>query len=553
MNPQSLRKTLQLYYHTLKPLRPHQIYERLWAYCKRRFHLYERLRVPEAVNGRLLHRTSLLCHDSWNSSEGIRAGTFVFLNQPAELGWPVRWDKAARLPLLWKFNLHYFHFLHLLTVPEQEYLCLDWVKTFPQNKGEAWHPYPTSLRIVEWIKSEPKHPAIQRSIYEQAAYLSKNLETYHPGNHLLENAQALIFAGLYFSGDPQASQWLKAGIAIITKQTPAQVLQDGGYFERSTMYYSLMLELYLNLLNVLPLDGQFRPLVEDTARKMLSFLQSTLHPDGQLALFNDSTLEIAPPPPALVDYADRLGIQPGPRRNSFPDSGYFVMQDSDLFAIVDCGPIGPDHLPAHSHADIFSFELSLGCEHFVTDTGVYEYAAGARRDYCRSTAAHNTLEIDGLSQAEAWSSFRVARRFKPENVEFIEDASGARLSGDFAGWGQLLGERLVHQRSFEFLPGRGQLTVKDRVDRSGQHQLVSRIHLAPGCQVEITPVGCSIRKGDWLLEMASNLPPSVEESPFYPRFGTEIPRPVLVFRSTSSVDFRLEIAMTWKKETVLRG
>lgn len=544
----SLQKKIQLYYHTLKPLRPHQIYERVWAFCKRRFHLYGRLHLPESVNGRLLHRTSLLHHDPWNSAEAIRAGTFVFLNQAADLGWPMRWEKAGRLPLLWRFNLHYFHFLYLLTIPEQEYLCLNWVKTFPQNKGEAWHPYPTSLRIVEWIKSNPQHPVLQKSIYEQAAFLSQNMETFHPGNHLLENAQALIFAGLYFSGDAQAGQWLKKGLAIIEQQTPAQVLDDGGYFERSTMYHSLMLELYLNLLNILPLDVQFRPLVERTAQKMLGFLQSTLHPDGQLALFNDSTTEIAPSPQDLVGYAERLGIQPLPLQNSFPSSGFFVMKDSPLFAIIDAGPIGPDHLPAHAHADIFSFELSLGDERFITDTGVFEYAAGARRNYCRSTAAHNTVEVDGQSQAEVWSSFRVARRFLPEKIQFIQSSREAKLSGEFPGWGALLNSKLVHERSFEFLPDQGRFVIKDLVKQPGNHDLVSRLHLAPGCKVEITSQGCSIRKAGRVLKLSSNLPPSVEESPYYPRFGLEVFRPVLIFRSEKSKDFNLEITLSWEQE-----
>ena len=69
-----------------------------------------------------------------------------------------------------------------------------------------------------------------------------------------------------------------------------------------------------------------------------------------------------------------------------------------MFLIVDGGPVGPDYLPAHAHADIFSFELSLEGQRFVVDAGVFEYAAGEWRDFARSTAAHNTMTLDDRDQ-----------------------------------------------------------------------------------------------------------------------------------------------------------
>ena len=94
--------------------------------------------------------------------------------------------------------------------------------------------------------------------------------------------------------------------------------------------------------------------------------------------------------------------------------------------MVDGGPGGPDHLMAHAHADLFSYELSLFGERFVVDTGVYEYPAGPMRQYVRSTAAHNTASVDGVDQIECWDSFRVARRAAPNDVTWETSGKQAR-------------------------------------------------------------------------------------------------------------------------------
>ena len=41
-------------------------------------------------------------------------------------------------------------------------------------------------------------------------------------------------------------------------------------------------------------------------------------------------------------------------------------------------------------------------------------------NYVRATAAHSTLSIDGMDQVECWGSFRVARRFAPHDIRFVQ-------------------------------------------------------------------------------------------------------------------------------------
>ena len=78
--------------------------------------------------------------------------------------------------------------------------------------------------------------------------------------------------------------------------------------------------------------------------------------------------------------------------------------------LADVGLPCPRELPAHAHAD------SLGCVAYVdgapllVDTGTSGYAPGPARDRERSTAAHNTVELDGTDSTEVWGAFRAGRR-----------------------------------------------------------------------------------------------------------------------------------------------
>ncbi len=250
----------------------------------------------------------------------------------------------------------------------------------------------------------------------RSAFLYSNLEYYHPANHYLENARALIFAGLYFKDQGEADKWLNKGLAIYVKEIPVQIFNDGGHFEKSTMYHAIMLEGVLDIINILPEENKYYKLFCDTAIRYAGIPKTLTHPDGNITLFNDSSQEIAPKTNELIDYAERLKLQPKqdveliqpiiPRRcihSSIPTliPGIIFMRDKNVFLAIDGGSIGPDYIPAHSQAEIFTYELSVSGNQFIVNPGVYEYKAGEMRSYVRSTLSHNTVAIDGKIRLNA--------------------------------------------------------------------------------------------------------------------------------------------------------
>jgi len=529
-----------LYIGTIQHLAICQLLSRLASPIKRGILIrLKRAQAAVVPSERLRPQESWLCHDAWNTSGALGEGRFAFLGQVANLGYPVNW-KATRRSLLWRFWLHSFAYLLLLPTEERIKFCQEWIAGNPLGSQPAWHSHPLSRRIVNWCKADFHHGQISQSLYEQSEFLCRNLETYLGGNHLLENARALIFAGRFFDGDLRARNWLRKGLSLYEKETAKQILPDGWHYERSPMYHALMLEAYLDVLNLAPQSDRQNSFLADAARKMLDSLVSATRPDGQIVLFNDATEEIAPPTARLVEYGrSLLGYEPQ-RRESFPDAGYYTYRDDSLFIFIDGGPIGPNELPAHAHADIFSYELCLFGLPLIVDTGVYEYQVGGMRDHVRHTHAHNTICVDGVSQAECWKSFRVARRYPPKDVSYEAIGETRVFRGRFDGYSYLIGDRIQHERTIVIDSGKRCISVDDSIHGHGAHLIESRLHLHPEVKAEVSNstarlkrdgVEANIRIADGHLHAESGW--------YCPRMGTKIPNTVLVIKNRSELPVRL--------------
>lgn len=517
---------LARYAHTLRHVRPGQITGRLWAEGRRAAGLVRAPAAPRGVGGRLHARTAFVHHDAWNTPDAVAAGVFTFLDQTRRLGQPIDWTPDA--PLLWRFNLHYLQPLAALSPSAAHALMRSWMGANPPGTPVAWHPYPTAMRLTHALTAGHVWDAdVQASLYRQAGWLARTMESYHPGNHLIENARALVLAGEHFAGHGEADAWAARARAVIRRETPDQVLADGAYFERSPMYHALMLHAWCDVLNATPPAHPDASGLASTVRAMAGALVSMCHPDGQIALFNDATLEIAPPPSALLDYAERLVGAAERTPGHLPAAGLYRLAADGATVLADFGAIGPDYLPAHAHADILSFEASFGGLRFVTDTGVSEYA-GARRAWDRGTPAHNTVSVDGRDQAEVWSSFRVARRWPPTAVSVGAADGVTRLRGLFDGWSHLVGDGLAHRREMILDAGARCLTVVDDVSGTGAHDVVARLHLHPEVTVRPDADGYLLaRDGVTVRLRVTHGAARWTRTRYSPRFGSAIERDCL--------------------------
>jgi uncharacterized heparinase superfamily protein len=449
-------------------------------------------------------------------------------------------------PLLWLFNLHYFGWLDALPASDQERLVLDWVERYPATgRRPGWWPYPLSLRLRHWARAvsrglfaaAPARARVLASIEVQAECLADTLEYHLRGNHLLESALTLKLLAACFRG-PAVSRWERRADAVLDAELDEQFLPDGGHVERSPMYHALLTHGLLDLVNVLPEGDARRLRIVERLPDLLLFLAAMRHPDGGIALFNDTAFEIAPEPGALLEYARRLGVEtPAFASGCFPDTGYHIWRRGGDALFVDAGPIGPDHLSVHGHGDVFSWELSLDGHRVVVDGGTSTYEAGEERAWVRSTRAHNTVEIGGADQCEFFAAFRVGRRARPRNVVAHVDDDGLHLSGWHDGYLRLAG-RPVHHRELELVPP-GALAVWDTVGSAVPQLVISRVRFPPGARVKLEgALGAAIEvEGVSLALRAFGGDLALEDGHYAPRFGERFACPVLALRQGAGPEF----------------
>lgn len=542
-------RRIALYWNTMRHLRPQQVIGRVVERIRCTAGLGRPADPPASLHvppeRSLPDVPERIRMENRTAQDAISEGTFVFLNDRRPLGRPVDWTPDA--PALWTFHLHYFNYLTGLDRSLRADLCRDWIQSNPAGSDPGWHPYPTSLRVINWCRAAPREPDILDSLYRQASYLYRHVETHLLGNHLLENARALVLASHFFGEQGEAPLWNERGLRIYRDETPEQVLGDGGHYERSPMYHALVLEGYLDVLAVLPDEHPDRPLFDRTVRRMMDFLDALTHPNGRIALFNDSVQGEARLTRELRAYASEIIEHEPEAKSAFPETGYYVYDDGDVYLVIDAGPVGPDHLPAHAHADVFSFELSVGGIPLVVDTGVCEYEAGSMRDYVRSTEAHNTVCVDGDDQVECWNSFRVARRSTPHSISFRETAVGCFFEGKFDGYALLLGDDICHRRRIQVDGQDRQIVINDEVTGRDRHHLASRLHLAPDITVQRRGPSAFVleRDGESIEVSTPDSRIQVDKGWYCPQFGKRKSRSVLLIDKSSCLPARSEVVIDY--------
>jgi uncharacterized heparinase superfamily protein len=555
-----MRIAVSRYYFTLKHLKPVQFYGRV---------LFKLLRPKSnlAAAPPLRKTTGIWQAPARRRISLLDGNRCCFLNVSHDISTAKVWNDPAR-DKLWLYNLHYFDDLNASDAEQRKdwhkALIARWIQENPPGQGNGWEPYPLSLRIVNWIKwalaGNALEPAGLDSLVVQARWLVKRLEWHLLGNHLFANAKALVFAGLFFDG-PEAATWLDKGMAILAREIPEQILADGGQFELSPMYHALALEDMLDLANLAVVYSEALPprwqgltaSWPQTIANMRDWLVAMCHPDGEIGLFNDAAMGIAPTPVELKAYAERLSHPPLCKRGArgdflsgsaeievnppypplakggqyfavdgishLPDSGYVRIQHGAMLALLDDAPIGPDYLPGHAHADTLSFELSLYGQRVLVNSGTSRYGTGPQRLWQRGTAAHNTVTINGADSSEVWGGFRVARRAKPFGLHINENTLQIRCAHD--GYTRLPGKP-VHQRQWRF--AENSLEIIDTI--SGPFaNAIARFYFHPDVQIETDkatlPNGQSLR---WQIEGANS---QITAAEYYPEFGVTLPNQCL--------------------------
>ncbi len=370
-------------------------------------------------------------------------------------------------------------------------------------------------------------------IYLHGQFLNDNLSIYFsPYNHLIGETAGLFAAGYLFPGFKGAEQWQRKAWRILSEQIYKQFHADGGSVEQATFYHHFTLGFFIQAAAFRKVNGDsLAPEVMQGIEKALEFAMIMTRPDGTLPYmgdiddarsiyFSDPTnwnfksyqsigaAWFARPDMKFVagklhedafwlltsadkEQYEALAAHPPKKQTIFMEhSGYAVFRSGfdarAHFSFMDCGPLADGVFSddtssaAHGHADLLSVELAPFGESLLIDPGFSNYRGDFNwHSYFRSTAAHNTIEIDGQSQARqggilVWS---YAPQFKV--LQRLEDQQVSAVCAEHYGY-RCLPDKPVHRRCFLWVDRAFWLTMDwvfpAETSAKQEHELVYYLH-----------------------------------------------------------------------------
>ena len=534
----------KLYYlarllRTISYLRPSQFYYRI---RKNFLFLFSRHLAEHAAS--LAKNQKLDIRPVINSIHSIKTNhsykgqkTFEFLNQEYTVSTDWKADQASHL---WKFNLHYFDFLFSTSAHDNEInLINDWILNVKVGDKIAWHPYPLSKRICNWVwflsEKQLTDEKILLSLKQQYIYLAYFLEKDLLGNHLITNITALIVAGSFFKDDST----IKSTLQLLEQELNQQILADGGHYERSPMYHSLVLEDLVAIYDAL-IDKYPVPDFLISAIHKCSEFYANIIDNNSLPLLNDSSSEIALEPAKFLNYLLEHQFISQNYLNTLPDfrvlkdSGLIAYRTEELSLTFDAGNIGPDFLPGHAHNDTLSMLININQEEFLTDSGIYHYQ-GELRNYFRSSRAHNVVMLKDTELNETWSAFRVGRR--GYITKFYTDTQNKSAYAEHSCY-SYLGIQIAR----EIRISQNTILWTDIIRTNKLQKIESNLHFAPGISCEqLEQEFVFFREGKKIahLKIPDGMQTEILSSVYSKEFGKKMERLNLRFTFSVSGNSRL--------------
>lgn len=370
-------------------------------------------RIPKLTRGRAALDPSVVPPGWGPSADGILGANGMprllerLPYDPRTRGWtPVEAD-------LFLYTLHYHGWLPLLTARSALDTMLDWSWSHP--RGVGWEPYPCSIRLLHWTaafgRADREGLALPRALEEsfstQWEHLRTHEETHLDGNHVWTNRCALACGAFVLD---LSSETLGRVMVRLLDVVGRQLDPDGFHRERTPTYHCLLTEQLLLVADLARTRApRFADHLRAHAQRMGRALATVVHPDRDVALWNDSQLDHPSRPEIL---ARRYGIRWSEGDAHAFGSGFARRAWGRWTVLANRGDLGLPNQVGHIHADGGSIEVSLDQTRVLVDAGVGTYETGAARSYARSTAAHNTVTLGraGADRHELWASHRIGGR-----------------------------------------------------------------------------------------------------------------------------------------------
>jgi hypothetical protein len=424
-------------------------------------------------------------------------------------------------------------------------------------------------------------------VWYAARHVDKNINYARSqnNNHAISEGVALWTVGALFPEFRQSTAWRRKADRILAAEIRRQVYDDGSYVQHSLNYHRVMMD---DLLWVIVLSRRagapLPPEVQDRFGRAAGWLEQMVDPasgrapnyganDGSLVLPLDTCdyLDYRPTVQAARLLLDgRRAFEPGPwdekalwllgesvlksevqpparpAATSFAHGGYYILRGTDSWGMIRCH----SYRDRPAHADMLHFDLWYRGVNVLRDAGSYLYYCQAPwMHYFPSTAAHNTVEVDGQDQMVKGPRFLWFRwtRSRVRQLDLSSDGRSGRIECEHYGYRRLPG-RVVHRRTI----GRdGDVwIIADDLLGTGQHEAALRWRLCPAewrrgdGLWEATVAGTDLAiavSAPWECQLVAGKenPPEGWESLYY---AVKTPAPTLLCRGRADLPIRW---ITW--------
>jgi Heparinase II/III-like protein/Heparinase II/III N-terminus len=490
----------------------------------------------------------------------------------------------------------------------------SWWRANPFLTGVHWTSgIEAGIRLISWVwirrllNDWPKagdlfeynQDALRQIAWHQeflAAFPSRGSSA---NNHVVAEAAGRLAAACAFPWYAETPQWRRSAAALLERELAANTFDDGLNRELATDYHRFVLEL--GLLAAVEADVHGNALSEATWQHLARMLdagaaildatgRAPRQGDGDegrallvddpdrdpwaIALASGSALLGTPAWWPSVDGGVQAGLvgalgrtrqlpRPPVRPCRFPDAGLVILRSRaadgpEIWCRCDGGPHGFLSIAAHAHADALSLEVRHNGVDVLADPGTYCYhGEPVWRDWFRSTAAHNTVEINGVSQSESGGPFLWTTQPRTRTMTSeVGDQPVQTWTAEHDGYLRL-STPTVHRRSVRLDSPRRTVTVVDTFDPVGEISLALLWHLGPDVGVDLDgaaatltwPAGPNRERGTLVLpEDLAWTSHSAEIDPvlgwYSLRFGHRVPATSLVGRGIGSSSTRLVTVLT---------
>ncbi|HNW57299.1 MAG TPA: alginate lyase family protein [Bacteroidales bacterium] len=393
--------------------------------------------IPKDQGGKFIQMQLLKGEEDATIVKEIRNGLLEKI-----YGNPIGWDTFEQKSIeksVWLNRFYYLPSFARLYYLTKDRTYLDdmmriislWISENPYKpdqhaKGFNWRDMQVAWRSIHlsWCLflgaeglSPEEYQMIVTSLKDHSTVLLSGFgqQPLNEFNHQSHGALAMLYLGILFPGIPGSAELIEKGRVILNHHLEKAFYPDGGNKEQMFGYFPFEAHIFRDAYLLLKSNG-FESLQNYITglKNMMGFMASVAQPDGTMPQINDSFEMPVSPTIPLIEKITGKNSSGNHQSVFFKDTQIAVFRKENTknkwyFLMNPASNIG-----GHDHAGRLAFNMWYAERPMIIDSGCCNYDDPALIQWYRTCRAHNTVIIDGKTDAETsgdklWTNNRITR------------------------------------------------------------------------------------------------------------------------------------------------